>query len=161
LEGSARTRGLSIRLEQDILKNSNFSKGFGLSVSNVAVMNRAPQSIIKKTRGMKKKVIFSKSNIHDWGMFALETIMPEEFVIEYIGEVIRNEVCNLREKEYISKGIGCSYMFRIDKDYVLDATHAGNEARFINHSCDVSFYLINIATGSCIKNLLETFIPLK
>ena len=31
-----------------------------------------------------------------------------------------------------------TYMFRIDSDDVVDATMSGNEARFINHSCDVS-----------------------
>ena len=28
-------------------------------------------------------------------------------------------------------------MFRIDADDVVDATMSGNEARFINHSCEV------------------------
>ena len=42
-----------------------------------------------------------------------------------------------REKYYDSKGIGC-YMFRVDDDFVIDATLKGNSARFINHSCDVS-----------------------
>ena len=31
-------------------------------------------------------------------------------------------------------------MFRIDSDEVVDATMSGNEARFINHSCEVSMY---------------------
>lgn len=29
-------------------------------------------------------------------------------------------------------------MFRIDDNFVIDATKQGNAARFINHSCDVS-----------------------
>ena len=28
-------------------------------------------------------------------------------------------------------------MFRIDNEYVIDATFKGNEARYLNHSCDV------------------------
>ena len=38
-------------------------------------------------------------------------------------------------------------MFRLDDHYVIDATFAGNEARFLNHSCNVNndffFYLLN------------------
>ena len=35
------------------------------------------------------------------------------------------------------QGIGSSYLFRIDLDYVVDATKCGNLARFVNHSCEV------------------------
>lgn len=68
---------------------------------------------------------------------------------EYSGEVIRSTLCDLREKYYESRGLGC-YMFRMDNDQVVDATVKGNAARFINHSCDVSrkvptnYYLIYI-----------------
>ena len=37
-----------------------------------------------------------------------------------------------------TQGIGSSYLFRIDLDYVVDATKCGNLARFINHCCEVS-----------------------
>ena len=57
-------------------------------------------------------------------------------------QVIRSSMCDMREKDYESKGIGC-YMFRIDDDMVIDATMHGNAARFINHSCDVSFVVIS------------------
>lgn len=39
------------------------------------------------------------------------------------------------------QGIGC-YMFRIDDFDVVDATMKGSAARFINHSCDVSLFLL-------------------
>jgi SET domain-containing protein len=47
-------------------------------------------------------------------------------------------IADVREKRYEKQGIGSSYLFRIDQDYVVDATKCGNLARFINHSCDVS-----------------------
>ena len=63
-------------------------------------------------------------------------------VIEYVGHVVRPVLSDVREKRYEKQGIGSSYLFRIDQDYVVDATKCGNLARFINHSCDVSVYFI-------------------
>lgn len=41
-----------------------------------------------------------------------------------------------REREYEKRGIGSSYLFRVDNQ-VIDATQMGNIARFMNHSCEV------------------------
>ena len=81
---------------------------------------------------------FGKSSIHDWGLFSLEDIAPDEMVIEYVGHNVRSVLSDVREKRYEKQGIGSSYLFRVDLDYVVDATKCGNLARFINHSCDVS-----------------------
>ncbi|KAA3681531.1 histone-lysine N-methyltransferase SETD1 [Paragonimus westermani] len=88
----------------------------------------------------KKQLIFAKSPIHAWGLIALEPILAEEMVIEYVGQVVRKGVAELRERQYEAKGIGGSYLFRIDDDYVIDATMCGNNARFINHSCQPNCY---------------------
>lgn len=87
---------------------------------------------------------FGKSSIHDWGLFALEDIGPDEMVIEYVGHVVRPVLSDVRETRYEKQGIGSSYLFRIDQDYVVDATKCGNLARFINHSCDVSKRIVFI-----------------
>lgn len=89
-------------------------------------------------KARKKRLKFAKSTIHDWGLFALEHIEKNEMVIEYIGEIIRQKVADIREKRYEKVGIGSSYLFRIDEDTIIDATMKGNLARFINHCCDVS-----------------------
>jgi histone-lysine N-methyltransferase SETD1 len=86
---------------------------------------------------------FGKSAIHDWGLFAQENIGTDEMVIEYVGQVVRPVLSDVREMRYEKQGIGSSYLFRIDTDYVVDATKVGNLARFINHSCDVSTYYLN------------------
>lgn len=51
-------------------------------------------------------------------------------------QVIRVNLCDKREKEYLAKNMGC-YFFRIDDSFIIDATMKGNAARFINHSCEV------------------------
>lgn len=86
----------------------------------------------------KKQLKFAKSAIHDWGLFAMEPIAADEMVIEYVGQMIRPVVADLRETKYEAIGIGSSYLFRIDVETIIDATKCGNLARFINHSCNVS-----------------------
>ena len=74
----------------------------------------------------KKHLRFARSPIHDWGLYAMERIMRGEMVIEYVGEIIRAQVADKREKAYERQGIGSSYLFRIDEDLVVDATKKGN-----------------------------------
>lgn len=104
----------------------------------------------------KKPLKFAKSDIHDWGLFALEQIAAEEFVIEYVGETIRQKVADHREKCYNAQGIGSSYMFRIDQDTIVDATKCGSLSRFINHSCDVSYFTYKI-----LKDLIILMLKIK
>ena len=59
-------------------------------------------------------------------------------VVEYIGQYVRQMVADERERRYEAQGIGSSYLFRVDYEYIIDATKSGNFARFINHCCDVS-----------------------
>ncbi|CAG9828761.1 unnamed protein product [Diabrotica balteata] len=80
-----------------------------------------------------------RSPIHGRGLFCLRDIESGEMVIEYAGEVIRSILTDKREKLYNAKNIGC-YMFRVDDNFVVDATMKGNAARFINHSCDPNCY---------------------
>jgi len=92
----------------------------------------------------KKQLKFAKSAIHDWGLFAMEPIAADEMVIEYVGQMIRPIVADLRESKYEAIGIGSSYLFRIDMETIIDATKCGNLARFINHSCNVSISIPSI-----------------
>lgn len=86
----------------------------------------------------KKPVTFARSAIHNWGLYALEPIAAKEMIIEYVGERIRQQVAEHREKSYLKTGIGSSYLFRIDENTVIDATKKGGIARFINHCCSPS-----------------------
>ncbi|GLJ23146.1 hypothetical protein SUGI_0436810 [Cryptomeria japonica] len=95
---------------------------------------------ITQLKARKKRLKFQRSKIHDWGLVALEPIEADDFVIEYVGELIRPKVSDIREKNYEKMGIGSSYLFRIDNEYVVDATKRGGLARFINHSCEPNCY---------------------
>ena len=96
----------------------------------------------------KKQLRCAKSGIHDWGLFAMESIAADEMVTEYVGEVIRQPIADIRERRYEEMGIGSSYLFRVDQETIIDATTKGNLARFINHCCDVSHIKLS-STQSC------------
>ncbi|KAL8713474.1 MAG: hypothetical protein Q9220_002336 [cf. Caloplaca sp. 1 TL-2023] len=83
----------------------------------------------------KKPVKFARSAIHNWGLYAMENIAANDMIIEYVGEKVRQQVADIRERQYLKSGIGSSYLFRIDDNTVIDATKRGGIARFINHSC--------------------------
>ncbi|XP_020268336.1 histone-lysine N-methyltransferase ATXR7 isoform X2 [Asparagus officinalis] len=95
---------------------------------------------VNQLQARKKRLRFQRSSIHDWGLVALEPIDAEDFVIEYVGELVRCRISDLRECQYEKMGIGSSYLFRLDDGYVVDATKRGGIARFINHSCDPNCY---------------------
>ena len=67
-------------------------------------------------RTRKKELRFAKSSIHSWGLYSCQNIPKGEMVIEYVGEVVRQQVADRREKSYEKQGIGSSYLFKIDDD---------------------------------------------
>ena len=83
-------------------------------------------------------VIFSFRNIAVRASFwivckALEDIPQDDFVIEYVGQSTRLIVADKREVEYTKKGIGSSYLFRLDGTHVIDATKHGNSGKYSNN----------------------------
>ncbi|KAF1995185.1 histone H3-K4 methyltransferase Set1 [Amniculicola lignicola CBS 123094] len=120
---SRANRANNRRLQNDI----NISKNISGAEGDAMRFNQ-----LKKR---KKLVKFDRSAIHNWGLYAQESIAANDMIIEYVGEKVRQRVADLREAKYDMQGVGSSYLFRIDEDTVVDATKMGGIARFINHSC--------------------------
>uniref|UniRef100_A0A3P9P175 Histone-lysine N-methyltransferase SETD1B-A-like n=1 Tax=Poecilia reticulata TaxID=8081 RepID=A0A3P9P175_POERE len=108
----------------------------------------------------KKRIRFSRSLIHEWGLFAMEPIAADEMVIEYVGQLIRQVIADMREQRYEEEGIGSSYLFRVDQDAIIDATKCGNLARFINHSCNPNCYAKIITVESQKKIVIYSRQPI-
>ncbi|VDK57276.1 unnamed protein product [Anisakis simplex] len=83
-------------------------------------------------RGRTQKVAIVRRKTCGWGVVTLEPILESTFVVEYVGEVLSIEEARSRHDS--------TYHFEMDGGdevkYVIDAKHFGNEAAFINHSCD-------------------------
>ncbi|EGG23632.1 hypothetical protein DFA_05766 [Cavenderia fasciculata] len=86
-------------------------------------------------KGEDSRVVVKPSSIHSLGAFAKKSIVAGEFIIEYVGEIIRQKIADERERKYQNDGVDC-FMFAIEKDVIVDATFKGNRARFANHSCE-------------------------
>ncbi|EOD37382.1 hypothetical protein EMIHUDRAFT_70530, partial [Emiliania huxleyi CCMP1516] len=94
------------------------------------------------------------SNIHGWGLFVKTPIPKGEMLIEYQGPrplpssrqgwVIRKSIADRLMERYTRAGVpgatDGSYVFKLDDTTQVDATMAGNMARFMNHSCSPNAY---------------------
>lgn len=81
---------------------------------------------------MADNVCIRPSPIAGWGCFACALLPEASFVMEYTGEVIRQEEAERR-------GFWCdlqkfSYFYELDDDFIVDATYTGTAMRFCNHS---------------------------
>ena len=92
-----------------------------------------------------------KSRIHGFGLFTKTHFSKHEMIIEYIGEKIRQAVADNREVKYEADGVGSCYLFRLDKEDIVDATKLGGMARFINHSCCPNAYARVVATDELCR----------
>jgi len=90
---------------------------------------------ISRRKYAKTKTFLTSDN-RGWGLTAKEDIKAGSLILEYCGEIVTEEVCNARLKEAQNKGKTNFYMFRLENDLVIDASEHGNNARFVNHSCD-------------------------
>ncbi len=68
------------------------------------------------------------------GAFATRAIAARERIIEYVGERITHEEADRRYDDE-SMDVHHTFLFTVSSRTVIDASHGGNEARFINHSC--------------------------
>ncbi|KAL7683143.1 putative SET domain, CXC domain, pre-SET CXC domain-containing protein [Plasmopara halstedii] len=74
----------------------------------------------------------SKLNNSVWGLFVEDFVAKDEFIIEYIGEMISQEEADRRGTIYDKADR--SYLFNLDTKTVIDSTRKGNKTRYINHS---------------------------
>jgi uncharacterized protein len=75
------------------------------------------------------------SPVHGKGAFALRRIRKGTRIVEYLGERVSHQEADRR---YESKDAddAHTFLFIVDSRTVIDAGVDGNDARFLNHSCN-------------------------
>ncbi|MDQ6830665.1 MAG: SET domain-containing protein-lysine N-methyltransferase [Gemmatimonadota bacterium] len=79
--------------------------------------------------------VVKESAIAGKGAFATRRIRAGTRIVEYIGEHITDEESDRRYDDDAMEHAH-TFLFTVDDDDIIDAAVRGNDARFINHSCD-------------------------
>jgi SET domain-containing protein len=83
---------------------------------------------------MPRKIVARKSPIHGNGVFAATPIRKGERLIEYKGRRRSHDEVDSDVGGDVDSGH--TFLFTLNDDWVIDASYEGNDARWINHSCD-------------------------
>jgi SET domain-containing protein len=87
------------------------------------------------SRSSSPWIVVRNSRIHGRGVFAARPIPKGTRVVEYVGDRVSHAEADARYDDH-DPNDNHTFLFIVDRRTVIDAGVGGNEARFINHSCD-------------------------
>lgn len=76
-----------------------------------------------------------RSRVHGRGVFAARRIRKGTRIVEYLGDRVSHREADRRYEDRDERD-NHTFLFIVDARTVIDAGVGGNDARFINHSCD-------------------------
>jgi len=85
--------------------------------------------------GLSPAYVVRGSAVHGLGVFARRRIRKGERILEYLGERVTHREAD-RRYDHKDPDDNHTFLFIVDDRVVIDAGVDGNDARFINHSCD-------------------------
>ncbi|KAF2182724.1 hypothetical protein K469DRAFT_690471 [Zopfia rhizophila CBS 207.26] len=92
-----------------------------------------------------------KTEKKGYGLRANIDLKPNDFIFEYIGEVINEATFRRRMIQYDEEGIKHFYFMSLTKGEFVDATKKGNLGRFCNHSCNPNCYVDKWVVGDKLR----------
>ncbi len=102
----------------------------------------------------KKLIEVRPSKIQGLGVFASQRIPSGTRIIEYLGERISPAEADRRYDDDASEHPHV-LLFTVDSRTVIDAAVGGNDARFINHSCEPNCIAVNQKKHIYIESLRD------
>jgi hypothetical protein len=111
-------------------------------------------------RGQRKRLCLGESQLEGvgYGLFTAEDIAKDDFVIEYVGELISHDEGVRREarrgEDVFDQGSNSSYLFTLleNEGLWVDAAIYGNLSRYINHASETDKKGCNITPKILMVN---------
>lgn len=110
----------------------------------------------EKRKYPEVKIQFVDDQIQ-YGVFADQNIRPRQFVGEYTGVVRKRTKSLIKYNNYCLR-----YPISLDdpKEFVIDAKHAGNFTRYINHSDEPNLEIIGIYISPFLRIIFRSLEPI-
>ncbi|KAL8694095.1 MAG: hypothetical protein Q9218_001210 [Villophora microphyllina] len=97
------------------------------------------------------RVTVFKTEQKGYGLRADTDLQENDFIFEYIGEVIGEAQFRRRMQQYDEEKIKHFYFMSLNKGEFVDATKKGNLGRFCNHSCNPNCYVDKWVVGDKLR----------
>lgn len=113
----------------------------------------------KMRYGMNRKLPpyeVRRSSIQGFGVFAIRRIRKGTRILEYLGERITPEEADARYDD--GRGSGRVILFTASSRVVIDAGVGGNDAQYINHSCEAACESV-VERGRVFIEAMRTIYP--
>jgi len=106
----------------------------------------------------KKRYVVRSSGIHGKGVFATTTIRKGTRITEYRGKRTTEELA-AEQPDSDPNDPFHTFLFSLSDGTVIDASGRGNEARWINHSCDPNCETVEDDDGRVFIHAIRTIRP--
>jgi SET domain-containing protein len=81
-------------------------------------------------------IVTRRSKVQGRGVFATRDVAEGERIVEYTGARISSDQADAQFPDDEGVRRHHTFLFAVDDEVVIDGSIGGNDARFINHSCD-------------------------
>ena len=100
--GPSDNKNTGLREQTSLLTNTTVSSARSARASHRRLLaNSSLNALDPDNLSVRSpSLLFRRSSIHGWGVFAAETIKAGQYITEYRGEIIRPAVADLREVLY-------------------------------------------------------------